>query len=104
MEKSDYENALTDFATGIQKDANLPFCYYVRGNLYFKKENYQKAVEDFTQSLQLKSDNPPGLVMRGQAYEHLGERDKALADFKAAVEIDPGFKEAQESVKRLTQK
>ena len=46
----------------------------------------------------------PGLVMRGQAYEHLGERDKALADFKAALEIDPGFKEAQEGVKRLTEK
>ena len=41
--------------------------------------------------------------MRGQAYEHLGERDKALADFKAAVEIDPGFKEAQEGVRRLTE-
>ena len=59
MEKSDYESALTDFATGIQKDANLPFCYYVRGNLYFKQEDYQKAVEDFTKSLALKSDNPP---------------------------------------------
>jgi tetratricopeptide (TPR) repeat protein len=102
MEKSDYESALKDFATGIQEDAHLPFCYHVRGSLYLKKEDYQKAVADFTQSLQLKLDNPPGLVMRGQAYEHLGERDKALADFKAALEIDPGFKEAQEGVKRLT--
>jgi tetratricopeptide (TPR) repeat protein len=76
----------------------------VRGNLYFKKEDYQRAVDDFTKSLQLKSDNPAGLVRRGQAYEHLGEREKALADFRAAVEIDPGFKEAEEGVKRLTQK
>jgi tetratricopeptide (TPR) repeat protein len=97
------KNALTDLATGIQKDPSLPFCYYARGNLYSKKEEYQKAVEDFTKGLQLKPDVPAGLVERGQAYEHLGEREKALADFKAAVEIDPGFKEAQEGVKRLTQ-
>jgi tetratricopeptide (TPR) repeat protein len=103
MEKSDYDNALNDLTTGIQKDARLPLCYFVRGNLYSKKEDYQKAIEDYTQALQLKPDNPGELVKRGEAYEHLGERDKALADFKAAVAIAPGFKEAEQGVKRLSQ-
>ena len=88
----------------LREFKRIPTCHFaITREAISIQRRKTKALEDYTQSLQLKPDNPGGLVMRGQAYEHLGERDKALADFRAAVAIDPRFKEAEEGVKRLGQ-
>jgi tetratricopeptide (TPR) repeat protein len=102
IRKSEYDKALSDLNTGIEKDPRLPFCYYARGELYFGKGDYKSAIDDFTIGLRIRP-NVQGLTTRGEAYERLGDRERALADFKAALEIDPRFKDAQEGEARLKQ-
>ena len=51
VRNGDLEKAKADLDTGIQKDPNLPLCYYARGDLYFEERQYENAIADFTKGL-----------------------------------------------------
>jgi tetratricopeptide (TPR) repeat protein len=102
LKKSDYEGALADLSVGIEKEADLPFCYFVRGEVHYGGGRYKEAVEDFTAGIRL-SPNPQGYENRGKSLERLGERGRALSDYQAALKMAPDNKNAQEGVKRLSQ-
>jgi tetratricopeptide (TPR) repeat protein len=97
LKKSDYKGALEDLNTGIEKDADMPICYYARG--HYGGANYEEAVGDFTRVLRL-SPTPKGYESRGKAFEQLGKRDEALSDYQAALKLAP----AQEALQRLTKR
>ena len=72
--QQDYDAAIADAGTGIDEDAALPLCYFVRGNSYMAKGEYQKAIGDLSTGLKLYPANAEGLSRRGEAYERVGER------------------------------
>jgi tetratricopeptide (TPR) repeat protein len=103
LKKSDYKGALEDLNTGIEKDADMPICYYARGEIHYGGGNYEEAVEDFTRGWRL-SPTPKGYESRGKAFEQLGKRDQALSDYQAALKLAPNYKGAQEALQRLTKR
>ena len=102
MREHDYDTAIADANAGIEKDANLALCHFVRGDAYVEKGEFQEAVKELSVGLDLKPGNPEALSRRGKAHEHLGERDLAIADFRAALVLAPDLVDARTGLNRLT--
>jgi tetratricopeptide (TPR) repeat protein len=61
---------------------------------------YEQALAAFTSAIAVDSSNPQAFHERGMTYLELHQPDLALVDFKHALELDPAFPGARESLAR----
>jgi len=90
LEKGDYEKALKDFDTVLQKNPDDAQAWYSRGTVRERMGNMDGALSDYTSAIERDPENSLYRFSRGYLYQHnRKEWDAAIADFTAAVEINP---------------
>lgn len=85
----DYENAIKDFNSAIEKNPTSLDAYLKRAFCYSSLGNYQGAIDDYSKVIELKPDQEFAYVSRGSAKNKLKKFKEALADFDKALQLNP---------------
>lgn len=94
-----YKAALDDLEQALALSPGLPEAYANRGNVYLMKGQLRMAVADYTRAIEGKSPKLFAVYFcRGLAYEAQGRVPQAIADFKAALKLNPEFREARDAL------
>ena len=72
-----------------------------RGLLYYKLQQYQSAIDDNTAALAQNAFLVQALNNRANAELALGQFDQAFADASKALEINPNYTFAQNTLERI---
>lgn len=102
MSVSDNQEALFQFeqAAALAPDRATP-SYFI-GCVYQGQSEYEKALKAFSRASDLGGERWPSLAMRqGEVYEKIGDRRAAERLYRRALEIRPGYEEAQQALARL---
>ena len=91
-EMGEYDKAIENYTTAIERKPDFAMAYYNRGSAHVKKERFYNAIDDYTKSLSVNPEFAIALWSRGKVYETIGEHAKAEADFEKAKIIDPSIK------------
>ena len=59
------------------------------------------AAAEFARTLRIQSDYPLAHFYLGASLERLGDKRGALLHYRHELELNPGFKPAQEALRRL---
>ena len=59
------------------------------------------ALADAEKAVLLAPDYARAIETRAEIYERIGRRNGAIADYRAALKLQPKFKEAEEGLTRL---
>ncbi|TND03693.1 MAG: hypothetical protein FD123_3905 [Bacteroidetes bacterium] len=94
LKKGDFNGALADFTTQIDKfDAEAQSLVKKRAE-YEKMNEYERALVDGAQLLESKSDWAKLYFGRGQAHNGLIHKADAIKDFSMAIALDPKMGDA----------
>lgn len=86
-QRRDYDLAIRDFTSAIQRDSALPAAYNNRAIVYAAQQMYDEAVADFTKAIDLDTNNPATYSNRGVIYALQGQFEAAIADFDESINI-----------------
>ncbi|MBZ0297824.1 MAG: tetratricopeptide repeat protein [Anaerolineae bacterium] len=86
-QRRDYELALADYNSAINRDSSSVAAYNNRGIVYAAMQDYERALADFNQVLTLDSNNTTGYINRGVIYALQSSFDEAIADLESAIDI-----------------
>lgn len=79
----------------VEKNPDIYFGYYLRGNLKNSQGKLQEALQDYTQAIRLKNPELAELyTSRGLVYYNLGDKKSAMLDYNKAIELNPEMAEA----------
>jgi tetratricopeptide (TPR) repeat protein len=87
MEKSQYEQAISDHSKALEIDPKLVEAYTKRGWAYIRKGHYDQAISDFNKALEINSWFAVAYNNRGIAYYFKKEYDKSWEDIKRAQDL-----------------
>lgn len=73
--------ALEKLSLAIEQRKIQTRAYYLRGNLYYKKNMYRETIIDFSKYLKYAPRNANALLLRAQSYEKLNLYKNALRDY-----------------------
>lgn len=90
----EYERALSDFSSSLEKNPNDAGVLNNRGQCHYMLRNYPAAIADYTQAVQ--SDPKHFVAFNNRALAHIAEEqyDDALRDIRKALELNPKYPEA----------
>ena len=108
----DYDNAIASYlqiskldSLSARPDTLYKHAYYNLGDIYFEnKDDVNKSLEYFNRAVKSDTGYYMGYFGRANCYEKLHQIDKALADYAHTYRINPRFKPAAESYRRLKNK
>ena len=86
------ERGIDDLNTAIELSPMAEF-YFERAVLKAKAKRFEQSIFDWTRAIELRPGYAAALYRRGQTYDQMGMTERAVADYRAAVAIDPAFKE-----------
>ncbi len=96
--------AREDFNAALATNSALPEAYLNRGNTYYLAGRDDQAIRDYELSLQYGVSEPWSAWFNiGLAYESKGDREKAREAYQKALDLSPGFTQAQAKLASLTQ-
>ena len=87
--RSNYEEAVADFAEALKLNPNAYKAVYYEGIVYSVLLRYSQALDAFNRSLEINPYQPYCLFRRAQTYFHLEDYPKALADCEKALSQEP---------------
>jgi putative GTP pyrophosphokinase len=87
--RSNYEEAIADFAESLVLNPKSYKAVYYEGIVYSVLQRYSQALDAFNRSLEINPFQPYCLFRRAQAYFHLEDFPKALADCDTALSQEP---------------
>ena len=87
--RSNYEEAVADFAEALNLDPQSYKAAYYEGIVYSVLQRYSQALDAFNRSLDINHYQPYCLFRRAQAYFHLEDYPQALADCEKALSQEP---------------
>jgi len=87
--RSNYEEAVADFAESLKLNPKSYKAVYYEGIVYSVLQRYSEALDAFNRSLAINPYQPYCLFRRAQAYFHLEDYPKALADCEKALSQEP---------------
>ena len=83
-------------------DPKFAYSYYNIGYIYLQLLNISdKAVPYFTDAIKVKPDYYEAYLNRGLAFEKLGDVFSAKQDYQSALQINPDYMKAIESLNRV---
>jgi tetratricopeptide (TPR) repeat protein len=100
QELGQHANAVSDFdiAISLRPDSSAP--YMGRGISRMELLQYEDAYDDFYIAARKGENNYAAWGYRGLAAERFGDKLKAERAYKRALQIEPGFKMAQDGIER----
>ncbi|XP_029451826.1 tetratricopeptide repeat protein 32 isoform X2 [Rhinatrema bivittatum] len=78
----------------------LAVAYNNRGQIKYLRVDFYEAMDDYTAAIETKADFEVPYYNRGLILYRLGFFDEALKDFQKVLELNPGFEDAEVSLKQ----
>src|SRR5262245_39601535 len=88
-QKSDLDNAISDYNDAIKINPKHARAFNNRGTIYKEKGDLDRAIADFSEAIRLDPKFTAAYFNRGNAYDDKRDDEKALADLEAAIKLDP---------------
>jgi tetratricopeptide (TPR) repeat protein len=96
-----YETAIVQFDSCIQRDWKFTEAYIEKGIAFFKQQNYDVAMNTFRMAATVSNTDPDAYFWIGRCYEAINKKDEAIQYYQRAVSLDKNFTEAKEAIRRL---
>ena len=93
-----YANVLADLEKAIALDANSPYLYYNRANVYAARKDYARAIDDYTRAIAIDGNLAEAYYNRGLARIFSQKTAEGVADLSKAGEL--GLYNAYSIIKR----
>lgn len=98
---SDLNRAKAIYREIIGLDASYAEAYFNTGLLLLDQDSLEKARTNFELTLKTDPLFIKAFYFRGLAAEKLGDKKQALEDYDQALRMAPGYKEAEDAIRRL---
>ncbi|HYV18148.1 MAG TPA: tetratricopeptide repeat protein [Verrucomicrobiae bacterium] len=98
IELRDYDGALQDIATHVQRQPRSRDAEYLRGRIAERRGHPDEAESDYQAALAIDPNFTEARNDLGLLRERQGRHDEALAEFRRVVTIDPEFGEAYNNI------
>jgi tetratricopeptide (TPR) repeat protein len=96
------DEALESFRLAVELHPGYAEAWYNMGQIYLiRKKDFSRALNCFDRAASIRPDYIGAHHQKGIAYELIGDREKACKCWEKTLELDPGNKQAQESLARL---
>jgi tetratricopeptide (TPR) repeat protein len=89
LRQGDYDGALADLKTVLDKNPQDPNALYLSGMAYLRKSMVPEAQAAFLKVTELSPKFAAAHYQLGVCYDRQGEKDKALAAYEQAMALDP---------------
>lgn len=99
--KGRHDAAMADFNLAITLDPGYVPTYNRRAWAYHLRGEDSRGLPDAEKAVAMAPKDADYIETRAEIYEKLGRSDAAVADYRAALQLDPGMKEAQDGMDRL---
>ncbi len=83
----DFAGAMEDCGRAVELDAENPYNFLNRADVYHMAGDYESALQDVDQAMELAPDNWPGHRIRGDIMEELGREEEAEASYRRCYEL-----------------
>ncbi|GGJ23399.1 tetratricopeptide repeat protein [Deinococcus roseus] len=98
----DLSNAKTNLTQAVQKDpARYPEFYFYLGRIALDGGNSKEAHANFTKAVTLNGTNAEFRFYFAKSLEAIGDKANARTQYQKALELNKGYKDAQEALDRL---
>jgi tetratricopeptide (TPR) repeat protein len=91
--KGEFEAAVSDFSTVVDKKPEILQAYIMRGMAYGQMGLSAAAIADFSHVIEVDAKNGFAYYARGREYWAKGDYLKAKEDYDRAVDLDPQWKD-----------
>ena len=97
-----FQDALNDYNSALEIQAELPQAFIGKGNLYYFAERYDDALVAYNTALEMNLDEKHvAYYDMGMAYEKLGNPEAAEQSYRTAIELSPDWTLPQQRLQRL---
>ncbi len=83
----DFAGAVEDCSRAVEMDAENPYNFLNRADVYHMAGDYESALQNVDQAMELAPDNWPGHRIRGDIMEELGREEEAEASYRRCYEL-----------------
>ncbi|MEO8147262.1 MAG: tetratricopeptide repeat protein [Bacteroidia bacterium] len=100
--KNDFDNAIKDYTAITQLKPDFKDAYFNMGYIHqVNLKMYREAIKYYDQSLVIDSLFTKAVFNKGYCFEQLGDIGNARIMYQKCIEMEPEFKKARESLKRV---
>jgi tetratricopeptide (TPR) repeat protein len=85
----EYDLAMADENTAIEKKSDYAAAYVIRGLCYYSLKKYEAAIDDDTKAIELQADYGLAYRNRAEGYRIVGKYDLSIVDCDKSLQIDP---------------
>jgi len=101
----EYNKALSDFNKAIEIKPDYSGSYHNRALVHHAMGMHKNAMNDYTKAIELNHQDFEAYNNRGILWvETFNDSEEAEKDFKKALNIFPGFSQAQKNLEKLAEK
>ena len=93
-EEGEYQEAIADYSTAIEREPDFVEAYNNRGVAYANLGDNRAAIEEYNKAIKRRPNFTEAYNNRGNAYHHLGNHKAAIEDYNKAIDLKPDYAEA----------
>jgi len=101
LRQEKYEQAITQYTAALRLSPQDMYAHYNLAEAYQKSGLINQAIGEFRKAQAIAPDDALTCFELGKAYEKIGSLKEALNCYKKTVMLDPGFKQAVDSIAAL---
>ncbi|MEO5998974.1 MAG: tetratricopeptide repeat protein [Chitinophagaceae bacterium] len=96
-----FEQALEQFETCINRDWKFTEAYIEKGIILYKDQNIDEALKTFELASRVSNTYPDAYYWMGRCYENIGKKQEARENYMRALSLDKNFEEAKQALRKL---
>ncbi len=89
-----WKDSMTLFSDMVDKEPDIYFGYFVRGNAEKSEGNLQAAIEDYNTAIRLNPDFEDLYYNRGTLFDASGNFKSAMLDYSSSIRLNPKMPDA----------
>lgn|SRR5574341_378272 len=91
LKKGDFEKALPEYQTALEKNPSLPRAHLNRGVILFRMRNYAEAEKEFLEELKVNPQEEKAYNNLSVLYRLQGRSNPAIESAQAAIGLRPNY-------------
>ena len=97
----DYDKALQQFNTCINKEYTFLDAYMEKGRILYKQAKYKEAIAVYDLAIKVSNSFADAHFWKGKCQEALGQKEEAKISYQRAYAFDKTFTEAKDAAERI---
>lgn len=98
----DYDKALQQFNSSINKDYTFLDAYMEKGRILYKQSRYKEAITVYDLAIKVSNTFADAYFWKGKCQEALGQKQEAKISYQRAYAFDKTLTEAKEAADRIS--